>query len=1022
MSHPSRMPRRLLALLSITLLLLLSFAPTQAAPQTGATAATQGIDSRDTSPAVYIVRLTGQPLATARLALPARTKTGLRSSTKPDFTSPAARTYKAQLATQRQSVLTQIQQKLGVSVRPSTVYDTVFNGMAVRVTGAQAAQIAKLPGVAAVQRQQIYTLSTDYGPQWIGADKIWDGSATGTSGYKGEGVVVGIIDSGINTTHASFAAVGGDGYQHVNPLGAGKYRGACDPTNLPSLADGNPSGYNPAVVCNDKLIGAWTFNPTFEVGSPTGEPSPNDSDGHGSHVASTVAGNVYFDAVINGATFPRISGVAPHANIIAYDVCGFKNGAAISGSCPNEATLAAIEHATEDGVDVINMSISGGRDPWGEFDELAFLGARAAGVTVIVAAGNDGPTVGSVNHVSPWLLSVAAATHNRQFANAVTNISATGGITLTNLSGLGLTGPLTTSAPLVYAGTLGFPLCGKGPAATAQNPFAPGSLDGKIVICDRGTYGRVQKAEFAAEAGAVGFILTNTSASQSINGDPYPIPGVHLSSAKGAQLKTWLTANPTGTAQIAGFTADTSAANGDILAGFSSLGPSPIDSILKPDIAAPGVDIVAAYENTGPGNEFAISSGTSMASPHTAGTAALLAGLHPSWTPGAIQSALTTTSKPTITKSSGSGSTTPFESGAGRVQVDQATKAGLVLDETIANFQQADPFIGGDPRTLNIPSFADAVCVISCTWTRTVKSTLGAPVTWTASITSTAGVPTVSPASFTIPAGGSQTFTVTLSLAGVPINGSYTFGSLTFKASGSEAPNAHFPIAAKAVASDLSGQQITSKRVGVFSYALPLKTIPYSAISITQYGLTRGTPVTPTLAQTEEYTATISVPAGTARLVAEIASTPSQDIDLFVYEDDGDGVLDTEVDDEACASATGAVFEYCNLVTPAEGTYFVRVLNFTSSRAGVSDPVKVVTAVVPSTSAGNFNVSAPATSAGGVVSLTVNVNEPTSKPGDIWYGWFSLSDPSKPQALGSSSFNFYHEAPVKLFLPLARKG
>lgn len=1022
MSLPSRMSRSLLALLSITLLLLLSFAPTQAARPTGdqtAAATSNGIDAGDTTLAFYTIRLQGAPLATAGIAPTRNIRAGLRASIKPDFNSPAARTYQARLASQRQNVLTQIRQKLGVSVKPVQVFDTVLNGMAVQLTGAQAAKIAKLPGVVSVQREQFYTLTTDYGPQWIGADKIWDGSATGTTGYKGEGVVVGIIDSGINTTHPSFAAVGGDGYQHINPLGAGKHKGACDPANLPSRADGNPSGYNPAIICNDKLIGTWTFTRTFEVGSPTGEPSPNDSDGHGSHVASTVAGNVYLNAQVNGVTFPRISGVAPHANIIAYDVCGYKTASGTtSASCPGVAILAAIEQATKDSVDVINMSISGGLDPWGDNTELAFLAARAAGVVVAVSAGNDGPKVGSVNHASPWLLSVAATTHNRRLVGSLTNISSTDGMTLTNLTGQSIGAALTTSAVLVYAGDA--PISNQ--YCTTFTDSQKALVAGKIVICDRGgPTGRVEKSVNVKAAGGAGFVLANDANNgNSLNSDAYPLPGVHITYSDGVTLKQWIKSHPNAAAQITATQLVTSPSFGDVLASFSSLGPNPVPSILKPDIAAPGLNIVAAYENTGSQDEFNVISGTSMASPHTAGTAALIAGLHPNWTPGQIQSALTTTSKAQVTKASGSGVTTPFESGAGRVQVDQAAQAGLVLDETVDNFTNADPFADGDPRTLNIPSFADPACVQICTWSRTVKSTLGAPATWTASSSAISGTLTVSPASFTIQPGATQTFTVTYNLSGVPVTGAYIFGSVSFSATGDVAPAAHFPVAVKAAASDLKTAQVQTSTTSTFSYTLPIKTIAFGNLGTTTYGLTKGTPVVRNLAENEEYVTSVTVPAGAARLVADITRSTSQDIDLYIYKDsNGNGTLETNADTQVCSSATGAVLEYCTLSQPTAGTYFVRILNFLASSEGASDPTKLVTAVVPSTSSGNFTVSGPATSAGGTSNLTVTVNEPSSVVGDAWYGWFKLNDTTNSQSLGSSNFDFYHISgpPVTATLP-----
>lgn len=257
------------------------------------------------------------------------------------------------------------------------------------------------------------------------------------SGYKGEGVVVGIIDSGINMGHPSFAAVGGDGYRHINPLGQGVYLGACDPSN---------PFHKPEIVCNDKLIGAWTFEATSVIANTdTGAPSPHDEDGHGSHTASTVAGNVLTNISLNGAIVPQISGVAPHANIIAYDACGYISAGVYTPNCTGSALLAAANQAVADGVDVINYSISGGVNPWQDSVELAFLNARAANIVVSTSAGNSGPSASSVNHLSPWLLSVAATSHGRLATNQLQTI--TDGVSTYpegDISGLGLTGSIIT--------------------------------------------------------------------------------------------------------------------------------------------------------------------------------------------------------------------------------------------------------------------------------------------------------------------------------------------------------------------------------------------------------------------------------------------------------------------------------------------------------------------------------------------------------------------------------------------------
>jgi len=269
---------------------------------------------------------------------------------------------------------------LGRPLEPLFVYTHAFNGMAVRMTAAEANAMAAMPGVQAVAPEVMEYLQTDAGPQWIKANLVWNGTATGTAN-SGEGVVVGIVDSGIRRTHQAFAGTG-----ITNPLGNGVYRGFC-------LS--NPS------LCNNKLIGLWDFTDTSGVI----DTHANDVDGHGTHVAGIAVGNLVFS----------YSGVAPKANLIVYKACPGR-------SCPGSATLAALNQAVADGVDVINYSIGGSAgNPWfgvgtpTATGAKAMLAAREAGIVVTASAGNDGPfesTHGSPSN-SPWVLSVAAATHNR---------------------------------------------------------------------------------------------------------------------------------------------------------------------------------------------------------------------------------------------------------------------------------------------------------------------------------------------------------------------------------------------------------------------------------------------------------------------------------------------------------------------------------------------------------------------------------------------------------------------------------
>ncbi|MBC8160501.1 MAG: S8 family serine peptidase, partial [Roseiflexaceae bacterium] len=780
---------------------------------------------------------------------------------------------------------------------------------------------------------------------------------------KGEGMLVGIIDSGINFRHASFADVGGDGYDHTNPLGAGTYVGVCDPAS---------AIFQATFTCNDKLIGAYTYATVNTAGSPIGEPSPADEDGHGSHTASTTAGNVLNNAVAGGTNVGTVSGVAPHANIIAYDVCGYVVSGVVNGGCVGAAIIGAIDNAVENGVDVINYSIGGdSRDPWASEDAFAFLVALNAGVLTSVSAGNEGAgaeTIGSPSN-APWVMSVAATTHNRAFVSSIT----AGGVTY---SGKSFSPPLSAATPIVYAGNfldeedLPNPLC---------YPFKAGtSFAGKIVICDRGVVGRVEKAENAQAAGAIGFVLTNTSAAQSVNGDIYPIPGVHLDSAAGNALKAALTAAPTLTGTIATGTRDLSASNGDIVAGFSSRGPDATSPfIVKPDVAAPGVDIIAAVADTdAASDEFGPLSGTSMAAPHNAGAIALIRSLHPDWSASEVRSALMLTAITTgVRKEDGTTAATPFDIGAGRIDVGRAALSGLVLDETAVDFLDADPFFGGDPTKLNIASVADAACIITCTFTRTFSNTLDAAATWSVSTSASGMAMTATPSSFTIAPGGTQTVTITADVTNSELN-AYTFGyvTLTPPAALAGVPAVTLPVSIQPTPSNLpDGITIEARNTTGTEKLDELLAVAISDLQIATFGLAKGTLSTTTLLTDTNngsiydnkadgiYTATVTVPAATLRFVAETVETTAADLDMFVFLD-GEGSTPADgtyqLDELVCTSATASALEKCDLLNPAAGTYIVVVENWAGTNP-VGDKVVLSTGVVRQGGNSNFAVSGP---------------------------------------------------------------
>ena len=338
----------------------------------------------------YIVRFVEEPISRYRGGVPglAATSARARGTQRLDLRTAEAEAYSSWLRARqdrhRQDIALQIRREPAMEHR----WEVTVNAVALRLSPREAEVIARLDSVAHVSRNFKVALNTDFGPGWIQADAIWQGQS-GLPQTRGEGIVIGILDTGINHAHPSFAAIASDGYVHVNPFGEGNYVGWCDPQN---------PNYDPSLQCNSKLIGTWDF---------TGN-TPEDEANHGSHVAATAAGNPV-DALFEGFGFPyqpHLSGVAPRANLISYRVC--------APFCQDTHVSAAIEQAVIDGVDVLNESIGIGGDAHRGLKQQAYLGAVEAGVIAVRSAGNSGPNLGSVGPEPPWTLSVAAFTHDRQ--------------------------------------------------------------------------------------------------------------------------------------------------------------------------------------------------------------------------------------------------------------------------------------------------------------------------------------------------------------------------------------------------------------------------------------------------------------------------------------------------------------------------------------------------------------------------------------------------------------------------------
>jgi subtilisin family serine protease len=776
----------------------------------------------------YIVQLEDAPAAGYRGTVPGLAATRPAPGRKLDIKASHVQQYMQYLDNKRNTALSQ------VNARVLHRYSVAFNGFAAKMTPAEAQKLARVKGVVAVTPDEPRSMDTTRTPAFLGVSGpggLWsllDGAARQV---KGEDVIVGIVDGGIWPENPSFSdkvdamarpvPYYEPGTQVYGPPPA-KWKGTCQAGE----------GFDPATMCNHKLIGAQFFNASYLSQDltpwPTDYVGPRDEDGHGSHTASTAAGNENADAVINGIPAGRMSGMAPRARIAAYRVCwsfvdpDFPEVVTRKNSCFTSDSVAAIDKAVADGVDVINYSISGSRTHYLDPVEVAFLFAAEAGVFVATSAGNAGPA-NTVAHMSPWLTTVAASTHDR-FTVANVVMSDAAGSTFSGPSYQTLGVPPTDLILAQNAGTVPFSSLTAAdqlalsrcynaadraaPGITPQAALDPAKVAGKIVVCIRGGNVLINKADAVKQAGGAAMIIQNTpSTSDTTILQPYVVPTVHLAASASATVLAHAAtpgakASFTPATQVAGVVAP-------VMGDFSSRGPSLANAnVLKPDISAPGLDVIAAYvadNSTSQAVHDAIVAGTltptgaatalqgtSMASPHVAGSAALLRQLHPAWSPAAIKSALMTTTTD-IKLASGAPDPDRFGYGAGHLNPTGGANPGLVYDAGFADYVRFLCGVGSlaangstcqafgsiAPWNLNLASLTASAVPGKVSITRTVTNVGNAPSTYTGSVSIPGWTATLTPQSFSVAPGATATYTVNATRAGAAI-GSYSFGSVVW--------------------------------------------------------------------------------------------------------------------------------------------------------------------------------------------------------------------------------------------------
>ncbi len=774
------------------------------------------VDGRKT----YIVQLNDEPAASYAGSIAGLAATQPAPGGRLLARSPAVQAYFSYLSQQHRAVAATIPRAPIIAS-----YNTVFNGFAARLTAAEVTALKASGKVVEVFEDVARKPDTITTPRFLGlstAGGLWSQTAGGVA-IKGEGMVIGVVDGGIwpenrsfaDQTDASGAPVFSGGTLAYGPAPA-SFTGGC-------VAG---EGFDPAKHCNHKLIGAKYYNAGFLATGNTKDwsefYSPRDSvggslahGGHGDHTASTAAGNEYSPAVLGGIAMGPASGMAPRARVAAYKVCWSyvdptaTDGTGSSNSCWTSDSVKAIDDAVKDGVNAINYSISGSQTSVNDPVEQAFYRAALAGVFVAASAGNSGPA-NAVAHISPWLATVAASTHDRVLTATVT-LGIGSGATYTGAS---MNNTALPQTPLVRAQDVGY--SGANPTNLALCFSSPAVLDpakvaGKIVICERGTNARVDKSLAVLNAGGAGMILKDNGAG--LVAEIHSVPTVHVTAADGTAIQNYAIAQgAAATSNMSVFAIGTTP-NAPVMASFSSRGPNQGDAnVMKPDLTAPGVDIIAAVSpaltaeqrdqvaagTLVPPGDWASYQGTSMSSPHVAGLALLLKQAHPSWSPAAIKSALMTTAYPTLNDgvAGDANGLLPWAQGAGHVKPNSAIDPGLIYDagkndwvkyQCKVNKPAVSPpsdctTIGTLDETynLNLPSITVGAVLGTApvTVTRSVTN-VGASATYTPTATLPGFSAVVSPASLAINAGETKTFTVKLTKTTAADN-VWNYGALTW--------------------------------------------------------------------------------------------------------------------------------------------------------------------------------------------------------------------------------------------------
>ncbi len=913
---------------------------------------------------VYIVQLRSPSVAErqAKLAKSAMAAPGAAARRlKVDRNNPTVRAYVAELEDEQDRVLSRV----GPGTRKIYSYRYGLNGFAARMTASQAQKLEHLPEVLNVWEDEVRPMATRFSPGFLGLFDPDEGLRS-VEGLDGDGVVIGIIDSGITPEHPALQATREadrpracrSSWGETTLLGrwlCRRYRRAPD-----VVVFDEPENWSGACIagdrfaatdCNNKLIGArWFIDGALETGPIDDDEirSPRDADGHGTHTATTAAGN-RTSAAIFGTSIGDIEGIAPKARIAAYKACWLRPGAT-RASCNTSDLANAIDAAVADGVDIISYSVGSSLARTTAPDDIALLAAAKAGILAVVAAGNEGPNLGTIGSPAggPWVVTAAASSRDGESDEEAMEITAPPGIAgryavreAIFTPPLEDVDPIESSLVLVDDDDTTLESGATGSEADACQALVNGdAVNGKIAFIQRTGCRFDTMVKNAADAGAVAALIYN------IAGDPIvmhgesglsDIPALMIGQADANLILAEFDAGSDVTALLQkGFLLTTTDA-GNQMATFSARGPAPIPDVLKPDVTAPGINILAGFSPDSaystPGENFAYLSGTSMATPHVAGVAALLRQAHPDWSPAAIKSALMTSARQDVTSSTGVGNANPFDFGSGHIVPNSALNPGLVYDITNEEFDTYFADMVDEARNLNLPTITMSALASSQTITRRVTNVSDEAGSYAVEITAPPGMTVdVAPSSISLAPGESVSFDVTANYASGPLD-LWRFGSLTWR---SEDHAVYSPIAVKPT-SVLAPREITTFG-GTGSQSFDIEFGYSGAYSAGVHGLNLPLVLNgfvdndPTKTFSFRTTAgvtqhVISVPAGQLYLrfaLFDALTDGDDDLDMYVYYCGTDGASCVKIGESGEPTSQERFDQY----RPAEGFYAVMIHGF----------------------------------------------------------------------------------------------